>query len=759
MRRFGQHDHVRYYGDDFEQRLVDAGLVFTRTSPRSLVGERVCTVLGLIPDEWVWVVRSLANADGDSADAGPPVVPPPTGLTRALDAVVEAWTADLVRLSHARRRAKKLRTELDTRSRTAGCAASGPGCPGVGTCRHDLRMTSTPARATELLALHTSPKILTLVNVWDVASARAVAAVEGTRAIATASHGIAATYGYRDGEQIPVDLMLDMVGRIAAAVELPVTADLEAGYGDPADTIRRAVGLGVVGANLEDQLKPVAEAAAAVAAAVEAAQAEGSPTSCSTPAPTRSLRAGDQDRREVLRGRDRPRPRLPGRRRTRRLRARTARRERDRRAGRRLRAGAPQPDRQPRHAACQPPGAARRSPAVVRAVPPARRAHRSAGAGRGRRRGRAARHPHADVNDVVERFREAARSCDGGIYWTQRQTPVEAMAALAKATEELGIDQWDLYAERGAVAQLEREVAELLGKPAAAMFPSGIMAQQAALRVWCDRAGSLRVGIPEVSHLLLHEDDGPRLLHGFRFEHLSTGRALPTVADLERLGAGLAAVLLEVPLRDAGCLLPEWDDLVAITTRSRDLGVPVHVDGARIWESQPFYGRPLAEISGLADSVYVSFYKGLGGLAGACLAGDEDVVDEARRWRKRMGGTLFHLTPYAVLALAGLREHLPRMGDYVAWARALATELSAAGLRVHPDPPQTNTFQLFVEGEADAVNERAIAFMERNRIQPCGVFRAAPVPGLAACEVAVQAAAVPRDATEVAAWLSEVAGL
>ncbi len=121
VRRFGQHDHVRYYGDDFEQRLLDSGLVFTRTSPRSLVGERVCTVLGLIPDEWVWVVRSVAHADGDSADEGAPVVvPPPTGLTRALDAVVEAWAADLVRLSHAKRRARRLRSELDTRSRTLG---------------------------------------------------------------------------------------------------------------------------------------------------------------------------------------------------------------------------------------------------------------------------------------------------------------------------------------------------------------------------------------------------------------------------------------------------------------------------------------------------------------------------------------------------------------------------------------------------------------------------------------------------------------
>ena len=161
-------------------------------------------------------------------------------------------------------------------------------------------MTSTAARATELLGLHTRPKILTLVNVWDVASARAVAAVEGTTAIATASHGIAATYGYPDGEEIPVDLMLDMVGRIAAAVDIPVTADLEAGYGDPAETIRRAVGLGVVGANLEDKLKPIHEAAAAVAAAMGAAQAEGVPDFVLNARTDAFLRAGDQDRREVL---------------------------------------------------------------------------------------------------------------------------------------------------------------------------------------------------------------------------------------------------------------------------------------------------------------------------------------------------------------------------------------------------------------------------------------------------------------------------
>jgi threonine aldolase len=361
-------------------------------------------------------------------------------------------------------------------------------------------------------------------------------------------------------------------------------------------------------------------------------------------------------------------------------------------------------------------------------------------------------------DELMTRLRVASDACETTVFWHARRTPAQVLRSVADAAEELGVEEWDVYAERGPVARVETEVAELLGKPSAAFFPSGIMAQQAALRVWCDRAGSPRVGIPELSHLLQHEDDGPRLLHGFRFEHLSTGRSLPTIEDLDRLGAGLAAVLLELPLRDAGCLLPPWEDLVALTGRAHELGMRVHLDGARLWESQPFYDRPLAEIAGVADSVYVSFYKGLGGLAGAVLAADEDVVGEVRRWRKRMGGTLFHLTPYAVLALAGLREHLPRMGEYVAWGRLLAERLVASGVRVHPDPPHTNTFELYADADPDAVNERAIAFMERTSIQPCGIWRAAPVPGLASCEVAVHAAATARDPEEVAGWLMEIIG-
>lgn len=131
--------------------------------------------------------------------------------------------------------------------------------------------------ARNLLDLHRAPELLTVVNVWDSISATVVADLPGTTALATASHSIAASRGYEDGENIPVAEMMEEVRRIVAATTLPVSADLEGGYGDAAETVRRAIGVGVVGANIEDQLRPVAESAAQVEAVMRAAEAEGVP--------------------------------------------------------------------------------------------------------------------------------------------------------------------------------------------------------------------------------------------------------------------------------------------------------------------------------------------------------------------------------------------------------------------------------------------------------------------------------------------------
>jgi threonine aldolase len=357
--------------------------------------------------------------------------------------------------------------------------------------------------------------------------------------------------------------------------------------------------------------------------------------------------------------------------------------------------------------------------------------------------------------DLVDRLRAASRACTRTVSGSRHRSPAEVLEGLAAACRELGIEEWDTYGQRGPVARLESEVAELLGTEAAAFFPSGVMAQQVALRIWCDRAGTRRVAMPDLSHLLVHELDGPRILQNLEIEHLTTGHRVATADDLAALPGRLAAVLVEVPLRDAGCLVPTYDELAALSTACRERGVRLHLDGARIWEAQTHLGRSLPAIAALADTTYVSFYKGLGGLAGAALAGAVDVIEEARRWRRRMGGTIFHTTPEAVAALVGLRDRLPVMSDCVGWGRSMAAALPPH-VTVQPPVPHTGTFRLYAAGEPDEVNTRLLAYLETHGLALTPPWLAAAEPGRVVCELAVGPDALELDAVMVAREVGEL---
>ena len=144
-----------------------------------------------------------------------------------------------------------------------------------------VSMSDQAAKAETLRELHRPGDPLVLVNVWDVASARTVADSPGCAALATASWAIAAAHGFADGEEIPFELMLAAIERVAGAVDLPVTADIEAGYGDTpeevSETIARVIAAGAVGVNLEDELRPAETHAARVAATRERGAREGVP--------------------------------------------------------------------------------------------------------------------------------------------------------------------------------------------------------------------------------------------------------------------------------------------------------------------------------------------------------------------------------------------------------------------------------------------------------------------------------------------------
>ncbi|SFC66570.1 L-threonine aldolase [Nocardioides terrae] len=359
--------------------------------------------------------------------------------------------------------------------------------------------------------------------------------------------------------------------------------------------------------------------------------------------------------------------------------------------------------------------------------------------------------------ELLTCVRAAARGCTAAVTGQPAGSPAAAFADLSRACEELGIDEWDIYGGGGAVARLESELAERFGVEAAAFFPSGVMAQQAALRVHCDGAGSRRVALPDLSHVLVHEEDGPRILHDLEVSFLTRGFEVATAAHLERVPGRLGAVLVELPLREAGCLLPTWDQLAELSAACRARGVALHVDGARIWEAQPWLEHSFADIAGLTDSVYVSFYKGLAGLAGAALLGSADVVAEARLWRRRLGGTVYRSTAEAVSALVGLRERLPLVPETVTWARAFAAALPA-GLAVQPAVPQTNQFLLFAAGDADAVNERTAAVVDERRIG-LPAWLPAQEPGRIRTEIVVTPAALTLDPVAMAALVGGVVGV
>lgn len=135
--------------------------------------------------------------------------------------------------------------------------------------------TRVAVDAQSLRELYDAPEILRVVNVWDAVSCKVVSDLPATKAIATAGHGIAASYGYPDGEKIPFDSMIAALERIVSATEHPVTADLDGGFGDSAEAVRRAIDVGVCGANIEDQMRPLEESVSVMRAAAHAGDREG----------------------------------------------------------------------------------------------------------------------------------------------------------------------------------------------------------------------------------------------------------------------------------------------------------------------------------------------------------------------------------------------------------------------------------------------------------------------------------------------------
>jgi threonine aldolase len=270
---------------------------------------------------------------------------------------------------------------------------------------------------------------------------------------------------------------------------------------------------------------------------------------------------------------------------------------------------------------------------------------------------------------------------------------------LKKALEEVdGEMESDIYGKGMVIENFEKKMAQYLGKESAVFFPSGTMAQQIALRIWCDRKGIKRVAYHPLCHLEIHEEDGLKELHHIETILLADKDKVIQLDDVVHLEEEVSCLLLELPQREIGGQLPEYKTLEDISTYCRKSGIKLHLDGARLYEILPYYQKTAAEICELFDSVYISFYKGIGGVAGAILAGENIFTEESKVWKRRHGGDLISLYPYILSAEYFFNLRIAKMEQYFNEARELAELFNQCyAISTTPKQPVSNMFHVHFE--------------------------------------------------------------
>ena len=337
----------------------------------------------------------------------------------------------------------------------------------------------------------------------------------------------------------------------------------------------------------------------------------------------------------------------------------------------------------------------------------------------------------------VDERRLLRRSCVHQVHGFIEPSPAALFRRMSDWCEENDVE-YDLYGEGDLIEHFEQKIAGLLGKPAAVFMPSGTMAQLVAVRIWTERQQTVRFGLHVTSHLENHEEQAYQAL--FRLQGVKIGQDVrPIVADdLATLAEPLGCLLVELPMREIGGRLPEWEELQSLKSAARVRGIPLHMDGARLWECRAFYDRSYAEIADGFDSVYVSLYKGIGGIAGAVLAGSDDFIAAAKLWRQRMGGRLVTQSPMLISAAMNLDARLDMMGALYARTLSFAEGLNRIeGIRTLPRIPQVNMLHVLFDASVDALHAQRDAIASADGcwiLQRAREFR---VPGWSVAEIYV----------------------
>lgn len=281
--------------------------------------------------------------------------------------------------------------------------------------------------------------------------------------------------------------------------------------------------------------------------------------------------------------------------------------------------------------------------------------------------------------------------------------PTAAMRR-AMADAEVGDDVLD---GDPTVLALQERVAAMLGKERALFFPTGTMANATGL--WVHGKHGTEAYAHDDSHIVNWEIAGlaglrglqPRLVRGAPVMTLETLRA--AVRPASKHAPTASVVCFENTHNGAGGMVTPLADLRAMAAFARTtLRLPIHMDGARLWNASAATGTPLADFAACADTVMVSFSKGLGAPVGAALAGSAGHIEDAFVARKRFGGGMRQSGILAAAALYGLDHHLGRLVDDHANAARLAAVVADGVADVQVVPPDTNIVMVDLPARLDA---------------------------------------------------------
>ena len=300
------------------------------------------------------------------------------------------------------------------------------------------------------------------------------------------------------------------------------------------------------------------------------------------------------------------------------------------------------------------------------------------------------------------------RRCHTVFPGHRARSPADMYAAMAAWCEANHVEH-DVYGSGELIESFENRIAALLGFEAAVFCISGTMTQVTALRLASQDRGGAPVALHPTSHIFVHERANHQLLGHFAALRVGDPHRPFSAADLAALPDRLGAVGLEIPMREIGGQVPSWSELEAIKAHCKARGAHLHMDGARLWEAAAGYGKPVADIAAGFDSVYVSLYKGVGGLGGAMLAGSTDFVARASEWFKRQGGNVIHRSPYVVAAAMQFDARIAAMPDCFRRTEFLYEALRAhPEIRVNPARPAANMLHLHLP----VSRERALAIRD-----------------------------------------------